>query len=38
MHANRKSRRRNAGVRPYRLIIYCADYKCAHSTVVDASR
>jgi len=23
---------------PTRLIIYCADYKCAHSTVVDASR
>ena len=23
---------------PTRLIVYCADYKCAHSVVVDASR
>jgi hypothetical protein len=23
---------------PTRLIVYCADYKCAHSIVVDASR
>jgi hypothetical protein len=31
--------RRNAGVGgPTRLIVYCADYKCAHSIVVDASR
>jgi hypothetical protein len=23
---------------PTRLIVYCADYKCAHSVVVDAGR
>jgi len=23
---------------PTRLIVYCADYKCAHSVVVDACR
>jgi hypothetical protein len=23
---------------PTRLIVYCADYKCGHSIVVDASR
>ena len=23
---------------PTRLLVYCADYKCAHSIVVDASR
>jgi hypothetical protein len=23
---------------PIRLIVYCGDYKCAHSVVVDASR
>jgi hypothetical protein len=23
---------------PTRLIVYCADYKCAHSVVIDASR
>jgi hypothetical protein len=23
---------------PTRLIVYCGDYKCAHSVVIDASR
>jgi hypothetical protein len=30
--------RRNARIRPTRLIVYCGDYKCAHSVVIDASR
>ncbi len=27
-----------AGVRPYPLIVYCGDYHCAHSVVIDANR
>ena len=27
--------RRNAGVRPTRLIVYCGDYCCAHSITMD---
>jgi hypothetical protein len=39
MHREQKNPRRNAGVRPpTRLIVYCADYKCAHSVVVEAGR
>jgi hypothetical protein len=30
--------RRNAVVRPYPLMIYCGDYKCAHSIVIDAEQ